>query len=337
MIDNPSLPPTAIPLPDIQAARQRLQGQVLRTPLVRLNLAEAPAQIYLKLENLQPVGSFKLRGAGNALAVAQASQLAEGVWTASAGNMALGLAWFARQGGVPCTVLAPEDAPAAKLEGVARLGARIVKTSFEEYQRIQRFGDPQRQQELGLSGLLVHPFNDPAVMAGNGCIALEILEDLPEVDAILVPYGGGGLSCGIASAVRALRPGVKVFASEAANAAPLAACLAAGRLVTVPYQASFISGMGAPFVFESMWPRASQLLNGSLVVSLQEVADALRLLAVRNHVIAEGAGAVALAAALTLKNGPLAGLAGGKIACIVSGGNIDAHLLTEILQDRLPT
>lgn len=309
-----------IPLEEIILARQRLAGKVLRTPLVRLNVEQAPAEIYLKLENLQPIGSFKLRGAGNAMLQIDPEELKNGVWTASAGNMAQAVAWFARQMGIPCMVIAPDDAAPTKLAAIRRLGASIRQVPFAQYQQIEK-----EHACEGVSGRLVHPFGDEAVMAGNGTIALEVLEDLPDVDAILVPYGGGGLSCGIASAVRALQPHTRVYACEVETAAPLAGSLMAGKMVDVPYAASFVNGIGAPFVFPEMWSIASTLLEGSLVVALEQVASAIRLMAERNHVIAEGAGAVPVAAALAGSGGC------GKVVCIVSGGNIDPEVFTKIL------
>ncbi|HMA36132.1 MAG TPA: pyridoxal-phosphate dependent enzyme [Chloroflexia bacterium] len=319
---EPHLP---IPLADIYAARDRLAGTVLRTPLIRLNVAEAPAAIFLKLENLQPIGSFKLRGAGNAMQLAAPEELAQGVWTASAGNMAQGVAWYARQLGVPCTVVVPDTAPATKRAAIERLGGRIITVSVDEWLEVFR-----THRRAGLVGHFIHAFSDPAVMAGNGTIGLEILEDLPAVDAIVVPYGGGGLSCGIASAVRALQPAVKVYACEVETAAPLAAALAAGAPVAISAQRSFVDGIGSPSVFAPMWPLAQQLLDGALTVTLAEVAAAIRVLAERNRVIAEGAGAAPVAAAL-------AGRAGtGTVVCVVSGGNLDAPTLATILQGALP-
>ena len=314
-----------IPLEEIRAARERLAGTVVRTPLVRLNVDDAPQEIYLKLENLQPIGSFKLRGAGNAMLLAEGSQLDKGVWTASAGNMAQGVAWYARQLGVRCTVVVPDSAPETKLAAIRRLGAEVVPVSFAEWLEVFR----TRRRE-GLDGLFVHAFSDPAVMAGNGTIGLEIVEDLPDVDAVVIPYGGGGLACGIASALRVLKPGVKLYAAEVETAAPLAASLAAGEPVEVAYTASFVDGIGAPVVFPEMWRLAGQLLDGSLVVGLDQVAAAVRLLAERNRVIAEGAGAAPVAAAL-------AGAAGGrKVVWVVSGGNIDSAKLVTILHGEMP-
>jgi threonine dehydratase len=315
-------PPT---LGEIQAARQRLAELATRTPLVRLNVDGAPAAIHLKLESLQPIGSFKLRGAGNAMAVSAPELLARGVCTASAGNMAQGVAWCARQRGVPCTVVMPDHAPQTKQAAVERLGARVVKVPFDAWwQALVDRGHP------GVEGVFIHPVSEPAVMAGNGTIALEILEDLPDVDSVVVPYGGGGLSCGIASALRALRPEVKVFACEVETAAPLHAALRAGAPVPIDYRPSFVDGIGGKGVLAEMWPLARRLLGGSLVVSLEAVAEAIRLLVGRNRVVAEGAGAAPVAAALS-------GLAGGgKVVCVVSGGNIDADKLALILQGRLP-
>jgi threonine dehydratase len=308
----------------IRTARQRLAGTILRTPLVRLELEDGPAEIFLKLENLQPTGSFKVRGAGNALLSADPAQLTEGVWTASAGNMGQALAWYARRLGIACMVVVPEDAPEVKVEAIRRQAAGIIKVPFADYQTIQREGGWAK-----MKGCLVHPFADEAVMAGNGTIGLEILEDLPEVNTVLIPYGGGGLSCGIAAAIKATRSEVWVEAVEVARAAPLTASLSVGQPVEVPYQSSFVSGMGAPSVFPQMWPLASRLLDAARSVPLTEVAAAIRLLAERQHVIAEGAGAVSLAAAL-------AGSAGKKVVCVVSGGNINAGHLTKIIQGELP-
>ena len=307
-------------LEEIRAARSRLQGHVLRTPLVGLN-AEAAGDIHLKLESLQAIGSFKLRGAGNALLTADPDRLREGVYTASAGNMAQGVAWWARRLGVPCAVIVPEHAPATKLAAIERLGARTHKVSFDRWwQTLVERSYP------GMAGVFVHPVSDPAVIAGNAAIGLEILEDLPEVEAILVPYGGGGLSCGIAAATRALRPGVRVYACEVATAAPLAASLRAGAPQAIDYIPSFVDGIGGKTVLAEMWPLASALLAGSVVVPLANVAGAVKLLLERNRIVAEGAGATPVAAAL----GGQAGT--GRIACVVSGGNIDAATLARILE-----
>jgi threonine dehydratase len=288
---------------------------------------EAPAgvRLYLKLENLQPIGSFKLRGAGNAMAVADPERRARGVSTASAGNMAQGVAFWAARWGVPCRVVVPDHAPATKLRAVERLGGRIERLPFDDWWRILvEHGEPGRDD------LFIHPVSDPPVVAGNGTIGLEILEDLPEVDAVVVPYGGGGLSCGIASAIRALRPAARVYAAEVETAAPFAASLAAGEPRSTPYTRSFVDGIGSGGVLAEMWPLARAILAGSIVVSLAEVAAAIRGLAERHRVIAEGAGGTSVAAALTGKAGT------GNVVCVVSGGNIDSEKLTAILEGRIP-
>jgi threonine dehydratase len=309
-------------LAGIEEARGRISGAAIRTPLVRLNYREAPAEIYLKLENLQPIGSFKIRGASNAMGRLGRETLSEGVLTASAGNMAQGVAWRARDLGIPCTVVAPETAPETKIRAIERLGGRVVKVPFEEW-----WGVFESRAYEGVNAHFIHAFDDVDVMAGNGTIALEILEDLPEVDAVIVPWGGGGLACGIAAAMRALRPACKVYAAEVSTAAPLAASLEAGAPRQVVYQPSFVDGIGSKGVFPSMFERARALLDGSLVVGLEQVAAALRLLAERNRVIAEGAGACPVACAL-------AGLAGaGQVVCVVSGGNIDLTKLCAILTE----
>jgi threonine dehydratase len=314
-----------IALAEIEAARERLAGAIVRTPLVRLELEDAPAELYLKLENLQPIGSFKLRGAGNALLLAAPEELERGVWTASAGNMAQGVAWWARRRGVRCTVVLPDTAPETKVAAIRRLGADMIPVSFEEWHEVFR----TRTFE-GLEGLFVHAFSDPAVKAGNGTIGLEIVEDLPDVDAVVAPYGGGGLSSGIAAALRAVAPSCKVFAAEVGTAAPLAASLAAGKPTKVDSTPSFVAGIGSPEVFPEMFELARELLDGSLVAELDDVEDAVRLLAERARVVAEGAGATPVAAALSGAAG------GGKVVCVVSGGNIDSSKLSAILAGETP-
>ena len=306
----------------IEAARQMIEGSAIRTPLVSLNTREAPAEIYLKLENLQPIGSFKIRGATNAMAHMSPVALSQGVLTASAGNMAQGVAWRARELGIPCTVVAPDTAPDTKVRAVERLGGRVIKVHFEDWW--QAF---ETRSFPGVEATFIHAFDDLNVMAGNGTIALEIMEDLPDVDAVIIPWGGGGLTCGIATAMRSLNPKCKIYAAEVATAAPLVASLAAGTPQTVAYQPSFVDGIGSKMVFPQMLERARQLIEGSLVAGLDEVKSALRLLAERNRVIAEGAGAAAVACALSGKAGS------GKVVCIVSGGNIDFGRLCEILTE----
>jgi threonine dehydratase len=309
-------------LADIEEARRRIIGAAIRTPLVRLNVLDAPAEIYLKLENLQPIGSFKIRGASNAMGRMPRESLSKGVLTASAGNMAQGVAWRARELGVPCTVITPETAPETKVKAVERLGGRVIKVPFDEWWAVF-----ESRTYAGVDAHFVHAFDDLDVMAGNGTIALEILEDLPEVDAVVIPWGGGGLSCGIAAAMRELNPRCKVYAAEVDTAAPLAASFKEGSPQRVAYEPSFVDGIGSGGVFASMFERARALLDGSLVVSLEQVASALRLVAERNRVIAEGAGACPVACALEGSAGA------GKVVCVVSGGNIDVAKLCSILTE----
>ena len=309
-----------IGLAEIEAARERIAGAAVRTPLARLPGEDGPADIYLKLENLQPISSFKIRGATNAVLLAPVSARAKGLVTASAGNMAQGVAWAARSLGVPATIIVPEHAPEAKLAAIARLGGRVLKLPYDEWWNVVVTSHVD-----GPEGLFVHPVQDPGVMAGNGTIGLEILEDLPDPDAVVIPYGGGGLTTGIASAIKALRPETKIFTAEPETGAALAAALAAGHPVDVDYRASFVDGSGSRRVLDSMWPHVRPLVDGALAVGISEVAAAVRLMAERARVIAEGAGALALAAALSGRAGS------GKVVCVVSGGNINLGKLAEIL------
>jgi threonine dehydratase len=294
----------------------------VRTPLVRYDGDAGEPEIFLKLENLQPIGSFKLRGALSRMLAMGRDELSDGVYTASAGNMAQGVAWAARSLGVPASVIVPESAPRAKVDAITRLGATVVPVPYDEWWTAMR--DHGR---VGTPGVFVHPFADREVMAGNATIALELLEDVPDLDAILVPWGGGGLACGIAAAARALRPDIRVYACEVEGSAPLAASLAAGEPRSIDNRRTFVDGIGGRSVFPEMWPLAQQLISGSLTVRVDEVADAVRILAQRVRVVAEGAGGAALAAArVTRVTPPLR-----RVACIVSGGNIDAHVLARIL------
>ena len=307
-------------LSSVQDARRVIAGSAIRTPLVRLNVPDAPADIYLKLENLQPIGSFKIRGAANAISHLPRKTLELGVVTASAGNMAQGVSWIAQRLGIPCTVIAPDSAPETKIKAIERLGGRVIKVTFDQW-----WSAFEQRAFPGVPGTFIHAFDDPDVMAGNGTIALEILEDLPDPDVVVIPWGGGGLTCGIASVLRELRPNCRVFAAEVTTAAPLSASLAAGAPKEIDYQPSWVDGIGARAVFPQMFARAKKLIAGSLVAELQSVAEAVKLLAERNHVIAEGAGACSVACALSGKAGT------GKIVCVVSGGNIDSAKLVRIL------
>jgi len=313
-----------IPLDEIRRAREVLDGVAVRTPLVRLEV-DAPCEIHLKLETLQPVNSFKIRGAGNAVLQASEEELRDGVLTASAGNMAQGVAWAARRRGVPATIVVPEHAPQTKLAAIDRLGGRVIRVPYDEWWQTLVTGRYE-----GVDGLFVHPVADDRVMAGNGTIGLELVEDLPDVDAVVVPYGGGGLTTGIGSAVKALRPEVRVIAVEPETGAPVNATLAAGEPTAVDYVPSFVDGSGSRELIPRVWEHVSQLLDDAWAAPLPDVAAAVRLLAERTRVVAEGAGALALAAAL-------AGRAGeGKVVCIVSGGNIDFGVLSEILAGGVP-
>jgi len=309
-----------IELAAIREARERIADVAVRTPLVRLRLEDAPAEIYLKLETLQPINSFKIRGAANAIRSASAAQRERGLLTASAGNMAQGVAWVARELGLPATIVVPEHAPETKIAAIERLGGVVLRVPYEEWwqaivtSRIE-----------GVEGLFIHPVQDPAVMAGNGTIGLEILEDLPDPDAVVVPVGGGGLTVGIASAIKALRPQTKIYTAEPETGAALHAALAAGGPTDVAYEASFVDGSGSRRVLDTMWSWLQPLVDEAFSVPLADAEAAVRLLAERVRVIAEGAGALATAAAL-------AGRAGsGKVVCIVSGGNINLVRLAEIL------
>ena len=314
-----------IAIEEIRRAREVLDGTTIRTPLVRLD-ADADAEIWLKLEVLQPVRSFKLRGAGNAILQASDAELAGGVLTASAGNMAQGVAYAARLRGVPATIVVPEHAPQTKIDAIERYGGRVIRVPYEEWWQVLVTGRYE-----GVDGLFIHPVDNERVMAGNGTIGLELLEQSSDFDTVVVPYGGGGLLTGIASAVKAERPEVRFFAAEPETGAPVAATLAAGEPTAVEYTPSFVDGSGSRELIPRVWEQASQLLDGAFALPLDEVAAAVRLIAERARVIAEGAGALAVATALS---GRLDGAR--KVVCIVSGGNIDPAVLSRILVGEQP-
>jgi threonine dehydratase len=308
-----------VTLTQAQEARQNIQSAAIRTPLVRCYAATS-AELYLKLESLQPIGSFKIRGAMNVMALTPRAQLERGVLTASAGNMAQGVAFCAQRMGVPATIVAPETAPATKIRAVERMGGRVIKVPFADWWRTF-----ETRSFPGVDATFVHAFDDPHVMAGNGTIALELLEDLADLDAVVIPWGGGGLACGIASILRSCAPRVRIYAAEIESAAPLAASLAAGQPSTVDYQPSFVDGIGGKTVFPDMFELGRKLLDGSLVVTLAEAAQAMKVVAERNRIIVEGAAACAVAAALSGRAGA------GKIVAIVSGGNIDLEKFAQLV------
>ena len=314
-----------IELAEIEAARERIADVAVRTPLVRLHLPADELEIHCKLETLQPIGSFKLRGATNAVRGTDPDAYAAGLLTASAGNMAQGVAWVARELGLPATIAVPEHAPRAKLDAIADLGGRVIKLPYDEWWQVIVTGRIE-----GQAGYFIHPVDDELVMAGNGTIGLEILEDLPDVDAVVIPVGGGGLATGIASAIRARRPQTRIVTVEPETGAALRAAIAADQPTQVDYTVSFVDGSGSRRVLDPMWPRLKPLVDEAVAVSIPQAAEAVRTLATRLRVVAEGAGALAPAAAI-------AGLAGtGRIACVISGGNIDVSTLTGILAGPSP-
>lgn len=291
-----------------------------------MNSEDDPAEIYLKLENLQPTGSFKVRGAGNAISQVPRELLQKGVYTVSAGNMAQALAWHAQRLEVPCTVIVHDDAPATKVEAIRRYGAEIIPLSFEKAWEVAATGRYPPLQEK----VFIHPFANRNMIIGNGIAGLEIIEDLPKLDTVIIPFGGGGLSGGIASAIKAKKPETQIYACEPETAAPLAASFATGSAQKFPKLSSFVDGIGASSVLPVMWELVKPLLEGSLVVSLREIAAAIKLLVERNRVVAEGAGGSSVAAARSGRAGK------GRIVCVVSGGNIDSVKLARILHDEVP-
>jgi threonine dehydratase len=324
---RPTLEPVRpIELAEIQAARERIAGTILRTPLVRLGLGSGYPDIRLKLENLQPINAYKLRGAANAVAMLSESQRKRGVWTISAGNAGQGVAYAARQAGVRCTVVAIETAPASKIQRMKALGASLVLVPYAVAWKAL-----EERSIAGVEGTLVHPFDDHNFIAGHGTMGLEILEDAPDTAAVITSIGGGGLITGVGSAIKALKAGVRVWGAEPQTAAPFAKSLAAGSPQAFPeWQASFVDGAGGQSVFPRMWQRMRPLVDGCIVVTLEQTKRAMRMIAERVRVIAEGAGAVPLAAALTGEAGP------GPIVVVVSGGNVDMHTFCEIVESVAP-
>jgi threonine dehydratase len=310
-----------IELTEIEAARRRIADTIVRTPLVRLELGPGYPDIRLKLENLQPINAYKLRGAANAVAMLPDAERRRGVWTISAGNAGQGVAYAARRAGVPCTVVVIETAPAAKMERMKALGARLVPVPFAvAWQAMEDRAFP------GVEGVFVHPFDDHNFIAGHGTMGLEILEDAPDTAAVIAAIGGGGLVAGLGSAIKALRPDIKIWGAEPETAAPAARSFAMGSPQQFQeWQASFVDGAGGKSVFPRMWERMRPVVDGSIVVTLEQTRRAMRLMAEKARVISEGAGALPLAAALTGQAGP------GPIVAIVSGGNIDLARFAEIL------
>jgi threonine dehydratase len=314
-------PVRPIKLDEIKDARQRIAKTIVRTPLVRLELGPDFPDVRLKLENLQPINAYKLRGAANAVAMLSDSERKRGVWTISAGNAGQGVAYAARQAGVPCTVVAIESAPESKLARMRALGARLVLVSYDvAWKALDDRAFP------GVDGTFVHPFDDDNFIAGHGSMGLEILEDAPDTKAIIASIGGGGLITGVASAIKAIKPEIKIFGAEPETAAPAALSFAKGSpQVFKDWKASFVDGAGGQSVFPRMWERMKPLVDDYIVVTLEETTKAMRLMAEKARVISEGAGALPLAAALTGKAGQ------GPIVAIVSGGNIDLKKFFELI------
>ncbi len=310
-----------IEMAEILAARERIAGTVVRTPLVRLEMGPGYPDIRLKLENLQPINAYKLRGAANAVALLSPAERDRGVWTISAGNAGQGVAYSARKAGVPCTVVVIETAPASKIERMRALGATLIPVPYEAaWQALEDRAFP------GIEATFVHPFDDHDFIAGHATIGLEILEDAPDTAAVIASVGGGGLLTGVGSAIKELSPRVAIWAAEPETAAPLALSLEKGSPQRFEnWKASFVDGAGGQSVFPRMWERMRPVVDGSIVVTLEETRRAMRLLAERSRVIAEGAGALSVAAALTGKAGP------GPIVAIVSGGNIDLAKFCELI------
>jgi threonine dehydratase len=311
-----------ISLSEIREARERIACTILRTPLVRLELGPRGPDIRLKLENLQPINAYKLRGAANAVAMLSEEERKHGVWTISAGNAGQGVAYAAAKAGVPCAVVVIETAPASKIERMKALGARLIPVPYAvAWQALEERAYP------GVEGTFVHPFDDHNFIAGHGTMGLEILEDAPETTAIIAGIGGGGLVVGVASAVKATNPEIKIFGAEPETAAPAALSFAAGSpQVFRDWKSSFVDGAGGQSLFPRMWQRMKDVVDGSFVVSLEETKRAMRLMAEKARIISEGAGALPLAAALSGKAGT------GPIVAIVSGGNIDLKKFCELIE-----
>lgn len=321
-MESPTLPPVrAVALEDIRQAASRIAGTILRTPLVRIELGEGSPDIRLKLENLQPINAYKLRGAVNAVAMLSEEERRRGVWTISAGNAGQGVAYAARAAGVPCSVVVIETAPTAKIERMRALGAKLIPVPHEvAWRALDEHAFP------GVEGTLVHPFDDYNFIAGHATMGLEILDDAPDVAAVVAGMGGGGLIAGVGSAIKALRPDVKVWGAEPETAAPAALSFAAGSpQVFADWKQSFVDGAGGRSVFPRMWDRMKGVVDGSFAVTLDETRRAMRLMAEKVRIISEGAGALPLAAALSGKAGK------GPIVCVVSGGNLDLKKFCELI------
>lgn len=314
-------PVREISIEDIEQASERIRGTILRTPLVKLELGPSMPDVRLKLENLQPTNAYKIRGGANAVASLSADARAKGVWTISAGNAGQGVAYAARQFGIPCTVVAIETAPKTKLDRMRALGATIVPVSYD-----RAWLAAESHEFDGLDGTFVHPFDNHDFIAGHGTMGLEILEDCPEVNTVICAIGGGGLITGVGSAIKARRPGAKVIGAEPETAAPYALSLKEGGPQKYPgWQASFVDGAGGKSVTERMWQRMRPVTDGAITVTLEETRSAMRLIAEKSRTVAEGAGALALAAALRDPSLP------GPIVCVVSGGNIDLDKFAELV------
>jgi len=314
-------PPHRPTLEEIQAARERIRGIITRTPMIRLRHGMDAPEIWLKLETLQPINAFKIRGGANAVAMLSDEARSRGVWTISAGNAGQGVAFAAREAGIPCTVVAIETAPDTKLERMRDLGARIVKAPFDAC-----WNAMEQRAFPGVEGTFVHPFDDDNFVAGNATLGLEIVEDLPQVKTVITAIGGGGLISGVGAGVRELAPDVRILGAEPETAAPGALSFEKGSPQKFEaWQATFVDGAGGKSIFPRMWERMQGIVDGSIVVTLDEVKRAMRVVAEKMRVICEGAGALSVAAALSGRAGD------GPIVAVVSGGNIDLKKFSELI------
>ena len=317
-----------VTLKDIQSARELLRGVAVRTPLVSCKLPDQK-QIFFKPENLQPVGSFKLRGAYNKISSLSAEERARGVVAHSSGNHAQGAAYAARALGVRAVIVMPSNAPEVKLEATRALGAEIVLVGAASEDRIQKAEELEKEHGL----VPVPPYNDEKIIAGQGTIGLEILEDLNDVAVVLAPVGGGGLISGIATAVKALSPSTAIVGVEPEGFDDTLKSLQKGeRIVQKPTTRSLCDALESPFCGELTFPIMLKTVAGMVTVSDHEVTDAMRFAFSTLKLAVEPGGAVALAALLA---GKLETFGGSTAALVLSGGNVDPDQFAQVIRGEI--
>lgn len=311
-------------LDDIRIAEERLKGIIVRTPLLQLDSPKETGDILIKPEVLQPTGSFKIRGVYNWVASLTPNECKKGFSTFSAGNTARSLGYVAQIYGVSCRSILPEYAPANKVEALRNLGVETLLVSFDEMIKWV-FAEGWKRESYAF----LHPWTEPKMIAGHGTIGLEIIEDLPDVQTVFVPVGGGALIAGVGGAIKELKPSVRIVGVQTRSYPSLQASFQAGKPVWIDPKPTICDGVAVPFVADQMYPLLRKIVDDVVTVPEEKVKAAIKQLMLKNKLIVEGAGALSIAAALEMPAEKQ-----GKTICLVTGGSIGPEALSTIISGK---